>query len=320
MPTRKLGLLPRDESRPVLKMGRHLKTEAIQIPDSVDYASKVSHWLLGSNDRFGTCGPTSVANLALLVSAVLGGSPVEFTDEEIFDLYRRSGNPDFDPATGRGDNGVEMTVMLSELVKGGIGLGDRNVKALAFGTIDSHDETETWKAAALFGGVLWGATLYEAQDTQLNQGKPWDYVRRSALWGGHAVVASLRYSDKTGTAADRTALVTWAELIDATDAFIERQVDETYVVIFPWHLTDAGFLQGVDLAGVAQEFEALTGRPFPAEIPPAPAPEPTPAPAPAPDPAPVPAPDPDPFPIAALELIAGTLSIVIEWFKRHSQT
>src|SRR5437763_16709117 len=118
-PTLKLGKRPTDPRRPVLHMGMHLQQSAFVRPASVDYTQAVTQWNLGGNDRFGTCGPTSVSNLVLLVSTVLAGSPVRFTDEEIFDLYRRSGNPRFDPATGADDNGVDMTVMLTELVKGG---------------------------------------------------------------------------------------------------------------------------------------------------------------------------------------------------------
>jgi hypothetical protein len=116
-PTRKLGKRPTDPNRPVLRMGAHLRSVAFARPSVVDYASKVKTWNLGRNDRFGSCGPTSAANFALLVSTVLAEAPVRFTDDEIFDLYRRSGNPDFDPATGADDNGVDMTVLLSELVR-----------------------------------------------------------------------------------------------------------------------------------------------------------------------------------------------------------
>jgi hypothetical protein len=272
-------------------MFAHLKATAFTRPLNVDYFNRIDSWLLGQNDKFGTCGPTSVANNALLVSTWLADEPVRFTDEEIIDLYKRSGNPDFDPATGRGDNGVDMTVMLAELVKNGIGFADRNVKPLAFGALPGTDTERIWSAAALFGGVLWGADLDVAQDTQLESGKPWDYVRGSSEWGGHAILAAGRYSDVTGTTADRTALITWAEEVDSTDAFISKQVPERYVVIWPWHLSSREFIESVDLTGLAAEYKQLTGRDFP--------PLPEPAPTPTPDPTPVPVPDPDPTPTPA---------------------
>jgi hypothetical protein len=294
-PTKKLGKRPTDPNRPVLRMGTHFTAAAFTAPASVDYASRVPSWLLGANDKFGTCGPTSVANLALLVSTLLADAPVTFTDDEIFDLYRRSGNPDFDPATGKGDGGVDMTVMLSELVKNGIGSGARNVKAVAFGSVDPHDTAKLWAAGCLFGGVLWGADLDVAQQAQTDAGL-WDY-KPSSTWGGHAILSAPAYSDQPGTLADRTKLVTWAELIAATDTFIGRQVSECYVVLFPWHLGDRRIYEALDMQGVAAEYQQLTGRPFPAPVQP-----PTPQP---PAPAPGPAPAPSGFPLAAWKAFAN---------------
>jgi hypothetical protein len=294
--TWKLGKRPTDPNRPVLHMGAYLTQAAFQAPAQVDYARMVNRWLLGGNDKFGTCGPTSVANFALLVSTVLAGSPVAFTDDEVFDLYRRSGNPHFDPNTGADDNGVDMTVMLSELVRNGIGSGDRNVKALAFGSIDSSNPDQVWAAGALFGGVLWGADLHVAQQNQTNQGL-WDYAPTSGEWGGHAILASPRYKN-----------------VDGTASFVTHQVPECYVVIFPWHMRDKGFLAGLDLAGVAAEYKQLTGRDFPAS-PPAPTPTPTPVP-PIPTPTPTPPGPPGPNAFPAPEFEAAETAFRA-WLKHH---
>jgi len=268
-----LGRRPADTSRPVLRMASHLRASVYERPPAVDYAHAVDSWILGANFQYGTCGPVSVANLALLVSTVLGDTPLRFTNEEIFDLYRRSGNPRFNPDTGEDDNGVIMSVMLSELVSGGIGFGPRNVKALAYGALDGLATEEMWAAASLFGGVLVGADLDHAQAQQFERGTTWDVAAGSPPWGGHAMLGAPRYADQPGTAADRTALVTWAKLTEASSEFFARQVPEIYAVIFPWHVRDRGFRAGVDLAGVAAEYEDLTGRRFPRLPAPGPAPE-----------------------------------------------
>lgn len=283
---RRLGKRLTDPTRPVLRMGAHMTlAQAPTHPAAVDYFNRIPQWCLGRNDEFGTCGPTSVANLALLVSTWLADAPVQYTDDEIIDLYRRSGNPNFDPETGADDNGVDMTVMLAELVKNGIGEGDRNVKALAFGSLDTSNTDEVMAGGALFGGVLWGADLMVAQEQQSDANPPvWDYVKRSREWGGHAIMAAGRYTDAAGTTQDRTGVISWAEVLDATDGFITKQVPEAYVVVFPWHLTDRTFLAGVDLESLAADYKDITGREFPAVVPPAPAPTPEPAPEPTPEP------------------------------------
>lgn len=264
VPGMRLGKRPRDASRPVLKLSDYLTGAVPDHPPAVDYFTRVKQWILGGNDRFGTCGPVSLANLLLLVSTCIGDAPVRSSDADIFDLYRRSGNPGFDPSTGADDNGVEMTVMLSAALKGGIG----GRKPLAFAAVNGSNPDEVWAAGALFGGTVWGADLDIAQQSQTGSGL-WDYTTGSGQWGGHAVLAAGRYSDQPGTAADRTGLITWGQVLDSTDQFITRQVFERYVVIFPEHLGSRTFLTGVDLAKLAKDYEALTGRVFPAPVPPA---------------------------------------------------
>ncbi|MGH7743347.1 MAG: hypothetical protein ACREQ5_00795 [Candidatus Dormibacteria bacterium] len=286
VPGRRLGRKPRDPNRPVLKLRNYLTGVIPPHPQSVDYFSRIPAWNLGANDRFSTCGPTSLANHLLLVSTWLARSPIQVTDNDIFDLYRRSGNPNFDPATGADDNGVDMTVMLSAAVQGGLG----GVHPVAFALVDDSDPEEIRAAGAIFGCVLWGADLTVAQQRQT----VWDYVPGSPEWGGHAIAAAGRYTDSPNPASDRTGLLTWAEALDATDQFITRQVTERYVVIWPWHLGTREFVTGINQTALAADYESFTGRQFPMTPPlPPPTPVPNPAPAPAPTPSPSPATDPD---------------------------
>ena len=279
VPGRRLGWRPRDPKRPVLKLANYLTGALPAHPSSVDYYNRIPAWILGSNDRFGTCGPTSLANSLLLTSTWLSGTPIRVTDNDIFDLYRRSGNPSFNPATGEGDNGVDMTVMLSAAIQGGIG----GFKPLAFALVNGNDPEETRAAGAIFGSNLWGMDLAVAQQTQ----KLWDYVSGSAEWGGHAVLAAGQYSNAAVATGNRTGLITWAEDLYSTDAFMSAQIQERYVVVWPWHLGTVAFQQGVNQAALAADYTAFTGRPFPvAPTPPAPTPTPTPTPTP-PSPVPV---------------------------------
>ena len=272
IPGKRLGMRPRDPRRQLLRLGDYLTGRLPDHPPRVDYFARVPTWCLGRNTEFGTCGPTSFANLTLLVSTWLAGAPIKPTDDDIIDLYRRSGNPDFDPATGAGDNGVDMTVMLAEAVKNGIGVGGGTgtVKPLAFAAVNGHDPDEVWAAGALFGGTLWGCDLTQSQAGQ----QVWDTVPGDAPWGGHAVLAAGRYDDQTGTRSDRTGLVSWADpTFDATDVFIQQQVPERYAVIFDWHLNLRTFIKGVNMTTLAADYTQLTGRPFPSS---GPTPVPTP--------------------------------------------
>src|SRR5689334_15779699 len=124
----KIGRRPRDRARPSLKLKDILTGAVPDHPLAADHLSGVTDFGLYGNDQFGDCGPVSVANQRKLVTRYLGLSEQSPTQADVFDLYRRSGNPHFDPATGADDNGVEMSVMLSAVNKGGIG----GTKAVAF--------------------------------------------------------------------------------------------------------------------------------------------------------------------------------------------
>lgn len=265
-------------------------------PVAADHFSQISEWNLGGNDRFGTCGPTGTSNHLLLTTAYLGDAPIRVTDEDIFDLYRRSGNPGFDPNKNANDpdqqdNGVILQKMLGALLSGGIG----GHKPLAYAKVAAGDTDTLDKAIAIFGGVLLGLDLEVAQQRQ----SVWDYSA-SSEWGGHCVLAG-RYSDPEGTAQDRTGVITWAEAVDTTRNFINHQEDEAWVVIWPEHLGSKTFLEGVNVEALASAYEDLTGRPFPVPVPPAPTPDPTPTPTPGPGPAPSPSDDTDAALQAALQ-------------------
>jgi hypothetical protein len=255
-PSRKLGRRPAS-GRPALLLGSYLTGRLPAHPTAADHFAKVDDWGLYDNDQFGDCGPTSVANSRKLTTRYLATTEESPSQDDVFDLYRRSGNPNFDPTLPQGDprqqdDGVDMQTMLEAVAAGGIG----GVKALGFALVDHTNLDELRAAIAIFGFLLFGVDLKVAQQAQTDK-HLWDY-KRSAEWGGHAIVAG-RYAENP----DRTAVVTWAEVVDLTDAFERHQLQEAWAVIWPEHLGSVAFQDGVDLTALAADYRALTGRPFP---------------------------------------------------------
>lgn len=274
---RKTGLRnPGEKTGDTLKL-KDIRTGNVVHSPLADHFGKVGDWGLYGNDMYGTCGPTSVANQRKIVSKYLGGVEDSPTLDDVFDLYRRSGNPNFDPATDADDNGVIMQEMLNALLKDGIGKdANGNVrKPLAFAEVDVSDPDDVFAAIEIFGSILFGADLKQAQDKQTNEGL-WDYVKGSREWGGHAFVGG-RYKDASGTKSDRTGIVTWATVVDFTDAFRSHQVQEAWVVIWPENVGTVQFKEGIDGDALASAYQSLTGKPFPV-VEPTPTPEPTPVP------------------------------------------
>lgn len=267
-----LGMRRADPRRLARTVTLPLTAAAPAHPLSADHLAGISGWVLGGNDRYGTCGPVSVANSAVLTWHWLLGADITVSDAQIFDLYRRSGNPSFNPATGAGDNGVDMTVMLAELVRNGVGITHPDgtaeiVKPVCFASHPTDPQT-VQAVTSIFGFDLFGMDLKVAQQAQTAAGL-WDYVARSSEWGGHATCGGAY----TGSAAARTAdekLITWAQVVGTTDAFLTRQLQEGYVVVWPALWAHPAFQAGVDQAALAAAYTASTGRPFPLPVTPPP--------------------------------------------------
>jgi hypothetical protein len=274
-PRRRLGRRP-PSRKPALRLVEFLKA-APSHPTAGDHFSKVHDWGMYTNDRFGVCGPTSVANSRKLTTLYLTGKEESPALNDVYDLYRRSGNPGFDPATDADDNGVDMQQMLEAVVAGGIG----DTKALGFASVDTSNLPLVDAAIDIFGFLLYGVDLKIPQQSQTDQGL-WDYVKGNE-WGGHAILGG-RYAEQQTASLERRACVTWAEVVDMTDSFISNQMEEAWVVIWPEHLDNPAFHEGFDLHAFADAYVSITGRPFPANIPPQPAPAPTPTPTPTPAP------------------------------------
>lgn len=264
---RKLGLRPATPARTRLKLRNFLTGRVPPVPPAADHLSGLAFGLY-QNDRFGVCGPVSLANFVRMATAKLTGTMVVPSQADVFDLYRRSGNPNFNPNTGADDNGVNMQTMLDAAVRNAIG----GTKILGFAAVDVSDLDELDAAVAYFGGLLLGVNLQKAQQAQTDAGT-WDYSP-SSDWGGHAVF------DGQYMAAGGHRVITWGKPVVMTDNFARHQQSEAWVPVLECHLRDDAFLQGVDVAAFARAFSDMTGKPFPAPIPPKPPSPPTPVPTP----------------------------------------
>lgn len=248
-PWLKLGLRPPKNAR-ALRLGTILTGEVPEHPIACDHFGSVP-FALDTNDRFGVCGPTSVDNLIRLVTAALLGQPTIVPLDAVYDLYRRSGNPGFDPATGEGDNGVDMQTMLEALLQDGI----NGIKPLVFAKVDVSNDAEMDAATSIFGGTLWGVTLMDAQKDQSNQSNPtWTY-QNSPQWGGHAIVEG-KYDESAGD----SEVISWQRRIKTTADFRRNQLSEAWVVAWEWNMQHPAFQAGIDVPLLEQAFQQMTGR------------------------------------------------------------
>ena len=261
------------KNAPHLKLAPYLTGRWMSVPDcptAADYLARLGAWQMLGNDTYGNCVAVTWANVRRLVSFVLTGKDV-YPSQDGVDAVYRTQNPNFPDE----DNGMDIQTLLEYLVKNG---GPDGVKALGFAAVDYTNADEVKAAIAIFGSVWTGVNVLKVNMTQFDQGRPWDYSVASSVDGQHSVVSG-GYGDTpadTGALSGDEKFITWAQETSFTDAFWSHQVEEAWVVLWPEMLNDPDFLAGIDLATFAADYTAITGKPFPAVVPPAPVTPPAP--------------------------------------------
>ena len=275
---------------PAIQLSNVLTGVVPTVPAAEDYLARLDNWKMLGNDRYGDCVAVTWANVRRLVSSVIGADSEYPSLEQVIKFYETQ-NPGF-PAE---DNGMDIQTALETLVRDG---GPDGVKAVAFAKVDHTNDAEVNAAIAIFGSVWTGVTVTQANQEQFAAGEAWDYDPNSPVEGGHSVITG-GYDPKSRD------FITWAAETRFTEAFWAHQVEEAWIVIWPEHLGQASFLAGVDLAALAADYEALTGKTAPF----------------GPNPAPNPAPEPPVDPETALEALAEELVAwmkgLYEWWHPH---
>jgi hypothetical protein len=284
---KRLGLRPDVSGKPKVKLHWKLGIPPAS-PDAVDHFSGWQ-FIMGGNDQYGSCAPTSAANHLGMSRKFLLGKDQPVPLAGVLDLYRRSSSPPFDPRTGANDNGCMMTDLAAGMTQAGGGLdGDYVVASVSLADIS---DPSIYAAINEFGGVLFAVDLQTAQQSQTDAGY-WDY-RRSGAWGGHAIL-----SGKYTKSDKRIHVVTWQKDVYTTAAFRKYQLSEVWLPVWKSAVDSGKFFANVDQAQFLADYKAITGQDFPVPIPVPPTPvPPTPVPPTPVPPTPVP---PTPVPPAGM--------------------
>jgi hypothetical protein len=252
-------------------------------PTAADYLATLGGgWQMRGNDVAGDCVAVAWANIRRLLTAIAGAEYYP-TQDEVWAVYKTQ-NSGFDPngtaeTNGPGsshDNGMDIQTLLEYLTKRG--------DILAFARVNPSSPDEVKAAIAIFGFVWTGIDVQQANETEFDQGKPWNYHRSSPDAGGHSVITGGYGNPGTGPLGGDERFITWAEETSFTDSYWSHKVEEAWAVIFPEHLKHPNFLAGIDLAAFEAAWTEITTKPFPVVMPPIPVPTPPPTPTPAPDP------------------------------------
>jgi hypothetical protein len=252
------------KNAPALSLGTFLSAVVPAHPSSEDYLATLPGWQMLGNDVAGDCNAVTWANMRRLVTATLATEYYP-TQAQVWEFYETQ-NPQFNPAgtaqtDGPGsssDQGMDVQTGLEYLHASG---GPDGVKAVAFAKVDPTKASEVEAALAIFGGIWLGIVVLDANQQEFAKGQAWTDVKGSKVDGGHAILAG-------GYTPKDVKFITWARETEFAPSFWDGEVngtplvEEAWVVIWPELLGSAGFTQGIDLAQLKADYQALTGDPL----------------------------------------------------------
>lgn len=256
-------------SKQTINFARFMTTEPVT-PLWANFMHRVRTWCGLTNFKYGTCGPNMVANLFISWFMYALGEQVTVTDDAIFDLYRRAGNPGFDPVTGAGDGGVDNAVLFGAMLDGSspdagldVTRADGSVQRLTisvFGQLTGQGDQliqQMKTATSLFGGCCISVLLEIAQQHQTVSRPPiWTDIPSSPDWGGHDIFGG-RYS---GVEGDDEHVISWLVNVGVADGFIRARSQELFVAVPKLALGTAPVAENVDWPTLATVFQRMTGR------------------------------------------------------------
>ena len=240
------GLRPADHSRAHLKFGDFLTT--MPTAPLVDTPPNLSFPMDG-NDLVGCCVVAGWDHFRQVVTQLLTGTGLNFTQAEIWKFYQTQ-NPGFDPNGSSTTNGPGSSHDNGMNIQQFLGYLQQNKYILGFAKID-YTNLQQMQAAIWLGlSVITGVILDNVQMDQFASGT-WDNVPGSSVDGGHCVPA---HGYNMGT----IDVITWAKSIACTPAFIKNQMDEAWFVLTQYHVDHPNFRNHFDLAAFSAAVKAIT--------------------------------------------------------------
>lgn len=179
--------------------------------------SEIPVWLMGDNDKIGSCTSVGIANI-LLARSTWAGHTKAATTQEILSFYERFGYVPGRPGT---DQGATLHECLQSWMTKGYPLQGTTNKLQGYASINFRNLNLLKSAIEIFGDVYVGVNLTVAQQTQ----EIWKHVPNDAAWGGHCIRIG-KYNEHGIFSA-----VTWAEEKQIEPDFILNQVEEAFVLL-----------------------------------------------------------------------------------------
>lgn len=207
-------------------------------PPTGDVTSKITDWLMLSNEKYGCCGPAATMHYRM---AKAGRVIAECTDDYTTGLYFAYGIAQGEPGP-QPDMGVDNSSWLKWMFDQG------HIEGYA--EIDAHNPDAVHRAMLNFSGVLIGVNLTPDAEEDFSMHLPWDIsaADQPDPNDGHDIL--LVAYDQTGD-----TFVTWGGLQKATVRWDETAIDEAWVIV----TAEDAARNGVDLLALQAQIRQLGG-------------------------------------------------------------
>lgn len=203
---------------------------------------------MDGNDLVGDCVVAGWDHFRQTVTGLLN-TQKNFTQDQIWAFYKTQ-NPLFDPnSTTHGpgspyDGGMSVQLFLEYLAT--------NKYILGFAKIDHTNESQMRAAIYLGLGIVTGVQLDKIQMQQYETGT-WENIPGAEPDGGHCIpLIGYRMTP------DESSCVTWGKIIQCTQNFITKQMDEAWFVLMQEHVDHPSFRNHFDLEGFAAAVSQIT--------------------------------------------------------------
>lgn len=269
----------------------HIMTRALNAlgappAESPDWVSAITKQSLSlgmyGNDAYGDCVIADCAHQEMLRTANVGGIWIP-TITEVLALYAyfqgyqgdMTDRSAIEAYLARHDDGCNELDVIEYLTQ----TGWRGRKLDGSANLDPTQLDQIKWAVCIFGASRLGLNLPDSAQTQFETGKPWDYVPRARLAGGHDVPV-VKYD------GEYFYVVTWGKLQPVTPAFMTAKypdgapyVEEAHAELaFDWVNAAGTCPANLDLTKLVADLSAITQVQPPAPVPTPPSPPPSPTP------------------------------------------
>lgn len=232
-----LGRQPRT-FKPQIPFAALLGTQATlpPIPDRTNHRDAVKNWGMMLNDLLGCCTAAAKFHLLQEWTAHARHHQVTEPDKKVLELYMNFGyrprDPSF-PQSNDTDQGAVMQEVNRFIVEHGMpieSVDGRTVHQL-IGTaeVDHHNHDHIMRSIYISGGCDIG---FEVPGYIMSQrAKLWDYQpgQQANIEGGHDVCL-VDYERRPNGEPKIYYAVSWGEVYEVTPAFLDRFLDESYML------------------------------------------------------------------------------------------